>query len=620
MDGARSRRPRRRSADARLHGLGRAGPPGDPHRGFPRSAAIVPIAGAAADRDLAPVYPGITESDTLADWDPPFPIRSAARPPDRRGLLEAIPHDAEGVHPARCRRSGCGARATAIARRSASSPPADQIAGGRARPLRGAAAQRRRSAVGWAVGAADARGDGLAASRGATDFGEYFTVLQLLPGDLGAAARRRCSSGSASSSARARSACCAPSASPRRGSAASSPPKACVLAVDRQRDRDRRRHRLRRPDDGRPRLLVDRRRRHDRAAGSMCRRSRCRRRASAGSSPRWRCIWWTLRGLVACFGARACSRGCSLTDAGRAGEPGPAHRDWRSTRARVGFAVLGPRADRSERREGDRPDRRLFRRRQLAADRLPVPRRVHRCGGRARRRAPGTRLVADRRGWASATPPIGPGRSVLAIAVIASATFILISVDAFRRAAPSTRAIGTSGVGGYAAACRPARCRWRTIPTAARGASARPDVVPERARRAVPRPARRRCELSESVRADQPAHPRRAARLHRRRHASRSRARSQPPTPSAPIPGCCSTQPARPSRRGRAGDRRRELDDLRAAQEARRRHRHRSRRATADPAAPRRGARRQRLQSRAGHVGRQFPARSFPTSRATSSC
>ena len=39
-----------------------------------RIAAVVPLAGAAADRDLSPVYPGITEADTLGDWDPPFPI------------------------------------------------------------------------------------------------------------------------------------------------------------------------------------------------------------------------------------------------------------------------------------------------------------------------------------------------------------------------------------------------------------------------------------------------------------------------------------------------------------------------------------------------------------------
>ena len=36
--------------------------------------AITPIKGLAADRDLVPTYPGITESASLSDWDPPFPI------------------------------------------------------------------------------------------------------------------------------------------------------------------------------------------------------------------------------------------------------------------------------------------------------------------------------------------------------------------------------------------------------------------------------------------------------------------------------------------------------------------------------------------------------------------
>ena len=35
---------------------------------------VVPIAGLAADRDLVPSYPGITESENMSDWDPPFPI------------------------------------------------------------------------------------------------------------------------------------------------------------------------------------------------------------------------------------------------------------------------------------------------------------------------------------------------------------------------------------------------------------------------------------------------------------------------------------------------------------------------------------------------------------------
>jgi ABC-type antimicrobial peptide transport system permease subunit len=37
-------------------------------------AAVVPIAGLAADRELVPEYPGITQSENLSDWDPPFPI------------------------------------------------------------------------------------------------------------------------------------------------------------------------------------------------------------------------------------------------------------------------------------------------------------------------------------------------------------------------------------------------------------------------------------------------------------------------------------------------------------------------------------------------------------------
>ncbi|HEY7180578.1 MAG TPA: ABC transporter permease, partial [Blastocatellia bacterium] len=48
-----------------------------------RVAAITPMQGVAADRDLAPDYPGITDTDSLADWDPPFPIDlSRVRPKD----------------------------------------------------------------------------------------------------------------------------------------------------------------------------------------------------------------------------------------------------------------------------------------------------------------------------------------------------------------------------------------------------------------------------------------------------------------------------------------------------------------------------------------------------------
>ena len=48
-------------------------------------SGIVPIAGFAADRQLAPEYPGITGDESLADWDPPFPIDlSRVRDADER--------------------------------------------------------------------------------------------------------------------------------------------------------------------------------------------------------------------------------------------------------------------------------------------------------------------------------------------------------------------------------------------------------------------------------------------------------------------------------------------------------------------------------------------------------
>ena len=46
-------------------------------------AAVVPIDGPAGDRDLAPAYPGITEANDVIDWDPPFDVDlSLIRPKD----------------------------------------------------------------------------------------------------------------------------------------------------------------------------------------------------------------------------------------------------------------------------------------------------------------------------------------------------------------------------------------------------------------------------------------------------------------------------------------------------------------------------------------------------------
>ena len=66
-------------------------------------AGIVPFAGLAADPRLAPEYPGITQTESLADWDPPFPLDlSRVRPQDEK-YLGRPSHDAQGVSPLRAR-------------------------------------------------------------------------------------------------------------------------------------------------------------------------------------------------------------------------------------------------------------------------------------------------------------------------------------------------------------------------------------------------------------------------------------------------------------------------------------------------------------------------------------
>jgi putative ABC transport system permease protein len=138
-------------------------------------AAIVPIAGAAADRDFAPVYPGITGAASLGDWDPPFPI----------DLKQVRPVDEDYWHTYRTTpkafvpfevgqslwQSRYGDRTSVRVLPAAGEP----LAVARAR----LAARLREAIDPMALGVLvrDVRGEGLAASRGATDFGAYFTYF-----------------------------------------------------------------------------------------------------------------------------------------------------------------------------------------------------------------------------------------------------------------------------------------------------------------------------------------------------------------------------------------------------------------------------------------------------------
>ncbi len=132
-----------------------------------RLAQVVPLEGAAADRDFAPPYPGITESKSLHDWDPPFPLDlSRVRPSDEQYWKQYRTTPKAFVPLAR----GQQLWGTRFGRLTSVRilPPSDAYRNA----LRVALDPAK---MGLTVLAAKAQG--LAAARGATDFGEYFVYF-----------------------------------------------------------------------------------------------------------------------------------------------------------------------------------------------------------------------------------------------------------------------------------------------------------------------------------------------------------------------------------------------------------------------------------------------------------
>ena len=135
-------------------------------------AGVVPIKGLAADRNLVPDYPGISGSESVADWDPPFPVDLArVRQQDEdywdeyRTTPKAFIQLAIGQELWQSRFGKLTSIRFALP--TDADPQASLDAFGR--NLREAIDPAQ---MGIALFAA--RAEGLQASRGATDFGEYF--------------------------------------------------------------------------------------------------------------------------------------------------------------------------------------------------------------------------------------------------------------------------------------------------------------------------------------------------------------------------------------------------------------------------------------------------------------
>jgi ABC-type lipoprotein release transport system permease subunit len=136
-------------------------------------AAVVPLS--SGGRDLAPVFPGITDSPTLDDWDPPFPVDlSKVRPVDEafwaahRTTPKAYISLAAGQGLWRSRYGALTSLRVGV-------PAGESVASVQDRLTAALRQTIDPLAAGMAV--RDVRASGLEASRGATDFGEYFVYF-----------------------------------------------------------------------------------------------------------------------------------------------------------------------------------------------------------------------------------------------------------------------------------------------------------------------------------------------------------------------------------------------------------------------------------------------------------
>ena len=132
----------------------------------------VMITGLGADQDLVPEYPGITESENMSDWDPPFPIdleRVRQQDEDYWRQYRTTPKafiflgDGQKLWQTRF-----GNLTSIRVQASASQPALDSIDPFSAR------LRQRLSPTQMGFQVVPVRDQNLSASRGATDFGEYF--------------------------------------------------------------------------------------------------------------------------------------------------------------------------------------------------------------------------------------------------------------------------------------------------------------------------------------------------------------------------------------------------------------------------------------------------------------
>jgi putative ABC transport system permease protein len=135
-------------------------------------SAIVPIAGLAADRDLVPEYPGITGSESLSDWDPPFPINLEQVRKEDEDYWHQYRTTPKAFIPLSTAQKLWQTRFGNLTSIRVEAPP-NQLTPEVVENYRKNLRKSLDPAL-LGIQVVPVREQGLAASRGATDFGEYF--------------------------------------------------------------------------------------------------------------------------------------------------------------------------------------------------------------------------------------------------------------------------------------------------------------------------------------------------------------------------------------------------------------------------------------------------------------
>ena len=136
---------------------------------------VVPMTGLAADRQLAPEYPGITGATSLSDWDPPFPIDLARVRAQDEKYWDDHRTTPKAFIPYERGKALWQTRYGALTSLRFPAAPAHGTAGGNpAVDAMRQALRARLQPASMGVMVSPARRLAIEASAGATDFGEYF--------------------------------------------------------------------------------------------------------------------------------------------------------------------------------------------------------------------------------------------------------------------------------------------------------------------------------------------------------------------------------------------------------------------------------------------------------------